>query len=262
VDALSAEGGYLVTSPELAMKQMLVGGFPRIYQLATCFRRDESGSLHQPEFTMLEWYRSFCDLTQILEDTEAIIWAMAASLGLQSTLIVRGRAINLERPFPRLTVEQAFQRYVGDVDVVRLAKTEPSRYFELLVSHIEPALAQYDRPVFLTRYPASQAALARRCPDDPRVSERAELYLAGIELCNAYGELSCAVEQRHRFEVELEARRAEGRTEYPLDEPFLRALDEGMPPSAGNALGLDRLMMLLLGQNRIADTIAFPRQPR
>jgi lysyl-tRNA synthetase class 2 len=242
------------------MKRLLVGGLPRLYQLATCFRRDESGPLHELEFTMLEWYRSFCDLPQILDDTEAIITTLAEALGLGAGVDVGGRTIRLERPFLRLTMEEAFRRYVGEIDVVRLAETDPSRYFELLVTHVEPALAAFDRPVFLTRYPASQAALARRCPDDSRVAERAELYFAGVELCNAYGELSDAAEQRQRFEAELEERRAQGLTQYPLDEAFLRALEEGMPPSAGNALGLDRLLMLLLGQTSIGETLAFSRR--
>jgi lysyl-tRNA synthetase class 2 len=259
VDALSAELGYLVTSPELHMKRLLVGGMPRIYQLATCFRRDERGRHHQPEFTMLEWYRAFCDLPQVLKDTESIILALMTSLELGETLTVRGRTISFERPFLRMAVADAFRRYVGDVDVARIAQFEPERYFELLVDRVEPALAESERPVFLTRYPASQAALSRRCFDDPRFGERAELYVAGIELCNAYGELNDAVEQRRRFEEELTSRRTEGKTEYPLDEPFLQALVEGMPPSAGNALGLDRLMMLLQGQDSIAETIAFPR---
>jgi lysyl-tRNA synthetase class 2 len=259
VDAISAEGGYLVTSPELAMKRLLVGGMPRIYQLAVCFRRDEHGPIHQREFTMLEWYRAFCDLPQVLADTETLIVALAEQLGMSESLVVRGRRISLKRPFLRISVDDAFRRYAGVDDVSLLAERDPSKYFELLVSHVEPALAKLDQPVFLTRYPASQAALSRRCSDDPRFAERAELYVAGIELCNAYGELSSPEEQRRRFEEEVASRRAQGQPEYPLDERFLGALFEGMPQSAGNALGLDRLMMLLLEQPSIAETLAFPQ---
>jgi lysyl-tRNA synthetase class 2 len=258
VDAITAEGGYLVTSPELAMKRLLVGGMPRIYQFAICFRRDEHGPIHQREFTMLEWYRAFCDLPQILEDTETLIVALAEQLGLASSLVVGQSRISLERPFLRISVDDAFRQYAGVDDVSRLAERDPSKYFELLVSRVEPALAKLDKPVFLTRYPATQAALSRRCRDDARFAERAELYVAGVELCNAYGELSSAEEQRQRFEEEIATRRAHGQPEYPLDEGFLTALSEGMPQSAGNALGLDRLMMLLLGRPSIADTLAFP----
>jgi lysyl-tRNA synthetase class 2 len=259
VDALTAEGGYLVTSPELHMKRLLVGGLPRVYQLATCFRRDELGPHHQPEFTMLEWYRGFCDLAQIMDDTEALIVCLAEALGLGGAVTVAGRVIRLARPFLRLSVEDAFRVHAGVLDVHTLAAQQPEHYFDLMVGRVEPALAAYDCPVFLTRYPASQAALARLCPDDPRAAERSELYLAGVELCNAYGELSDATEQRTRFEAELEVRLASGKTTYPLDLAFLNALDEGMPPSAGNALGLDRLFQLLLGQSSIAEAIAFPR---
>jgi lysyl-tRNA synthetase class 2 len=256
VDALGAEGGYLVTSPELHMKRLLVGGVPRSFQLATCFRRDESGPLHRAEFTMLEWYRAFADLAQLLDDTESLVVHLAEHLGLRE-LTVRGRRVALTRPFLRISVDEAFQRYAGERDVYRLAERDPTKYFELMVGAIEPALAQCERPVFLTRYPASQAALARLCPDEPRAAERSELYVGGVELCNGYGELSDPVEQRRRFTAELEERRASGRTEYPLDEAFLTALEEGMPPSAGNALGFDRLVMLLLGQSEIERTVAF-----
>jgi lysyl-tRNA synthetase class 2 len=260
VDAVRAEDGFLVTSPELHMKRLLVGGLPRLYQLATCFRREELGPRHQPEFTMLEWYRAFSELSVVLDDTESIVLRAANALGLGDSLDFSGRTFRLRPPFRRLSVEAAFRRYAGVDDVYTLAERSPDRYFELMVDRVEPGLSEWDEPVFLTRYPASQAALARICPDEPRAAERSELFLGGIELCNAYGELSDATEQRRRFEAELVARQATSRPVYPLDEAFLSALEEGLPPSAGNALGFDRLMQVLLNRSDIADTMAFPRQ--
>src|SRR5690606_6132495 len=143
-------------------------------------------------------------------------------------------------------------------DVADLAASDEARYFELLVSRVEPALARLDRPVFLHDYPLTQAALARPCPDDPRFAERFELYAGGIELANGYGELTDPVEQRRRFVAERRRRQAEKRPVYPLNERFLAALVEGMPPSGGNALGVDRLIALALGAPDIRAVIAFP----
>ncbi len=259
VDPVVAEGGWLVTSPELCMKRLLVGGLPRIYQFAKCFRRGELGPRHEPEFTMLEWYRAFSDLDQILEDTECIVLAAAAAIGAGAGIAPGGHKIRLERPFLRLTVAEAFQRHAGVSNVDELARNDRQRYFQLFVDHVEPNLASYDRPVFLHAYPAAEAALARLDPDDPRWAKRAELYIAGVELCNGYSELSSAVEQRARFQAELARRVAESNPVYPLDERFLGALEQGMPPSAGNALGFDRLMMVLHGAASIQDVVAFPR---
>lgn len=259
VDPIAAEGGWLVTSPELCMKRLLVGGMPRIFQFAKCFRRDERGPRHEPEFTMLEWYRAFSDLDQILDDTEALVLAAAAAVGAGPYIDYQNRRVRLQRPFERLTVAEAFRRHAGISNVEVLAREDRPRYFQLFVDRVEPSLADYERPVFLHAYPASEAALARLQADDPRWAERAELYIAGVELCNGYGELSSADDQRARFTAELARRAAEGAPLYPLDEPFLNALEQGMPPSAGNALGFDRLLMLLLGASTLEQVMAFPR---
>lgn len=259
VDPVAAEDNWLVTSPELCMKRLIVGGVPRIFQFARCFRRDELGPRHEPEFTMLEWYRAYSDLSRVLEDTEAVVVAAANALGTGSALQVQGRTVRLERPFLRLSVAEAFHRHANEPDVAELASRDRSAYFQTFVDRVEPALAEYDRPVFLYNYPASEAALARLCPDDLRWAERAELYLGGLELCNGYSELSSATEQRARFEAELDRRKAQGTPTYPLDERFLTALSRGMPPSAGNALGFDRLLMVLLGARSIQEVISFPR---
>jgi elongation factor P--(R)-beta-lysine ligase len=252
VDAIEASEKYLITSPELDMKRLLVGGMPRIFQLARVARADELGPLHAPEFTMLEWYRAFADLEAVLRDTEELVRSVVRGLAGEDDVFVLGtRKVNVGKAFERVTVREAFQRYAGIKDAAKLAARDEDRYFELLVSKVEPALAELPRPVFLTHYPISQAALSRPHADDPSVAERAELYFGGVELCNAYGELTDAVEQRRRFVDEAERRHALGRRVYPLDEAFLAALSEGMPPSAGNALGFDRLLMVATNRSQI-----------
>jgi elongation factor P--(R)-beta-lysine ligase len=252
VDAIAASGQYLITSPELEMKRLLVGGLPRIFQLARVARADEKGPLHAPEFTLLEWYRAFSGLEDVLRDTEELVRTVVRSLaGADEVFVLGQRKVNVKKPFERLTVREAFARYAGVKDAARLAARDEDRYFELLVSRVEPALAQHPRPVFLTHYPISQAALSRPHADDPTVAERAELYFGGVELCNAYGELTDPLEQRRRFVAEAKRRKALKRPVYPLDEPFLASLVEGMPPSAGNALGFERLVMVATNRSSI-----------
>lgn len=252
VDAVPAGSGYFITSPELEMKRLLVGGLPRIFQLARVARADEEGPLHAPEFTLLEWYRAFAELDDVLTDTEELVRRVVRELrGEDQVFVLGSRKVDVGPPFERITVREAFAEYAGVKDAARLAARDEDRYFELLVSRVEPALAARPRPVFLTRYPISQAALSRPCADDPSVAERAELYFGGVELCNAYGELTDAVEQRRRMRRDAERRKAEKRPVYPLDEAFLAALVEGMPPSAGNALGFERLVMVASNRSSI-----------
>ncbi|RYE81962.1 MAG: EF-P lysine aminoacylase GenX, partial [Myxococcales bacterium] len=170
------------------------------------------------------------------------------------------RRIDLGAPFVRVTVADAFAAHagVGPDELVRLAAHDEDTYFGHLVERIEPALAALDRPVFLTDYPASQASLARRSPADPRFAERFELYVAGVELCNGFGELTDPAEQRARFEADQAERQRRGLPVYPIDERFVQALVEGMPPSGGNALGVDRLVALVTGAASIGQVQAFP----
>ncbi len=260
VDAFSASDGYLITSPELEMKRLLVGGVPRQFQFARVSRRDEVGTLHEPEFTLLEWYRAFSGISEVQQDTEALVAAVAAALrGRPELLTPDGRRIDVTPPFERVRVADAFREHAGINDVVDLAASDEARYFELMVSLVEPALARLDRAVFLEGYPISQAALARPEPADPNFAERFELYVGGVELCNGYGELTAAAEQRRRFLLERAVREETGRSVYPLPERFLSALEEGMPPSGGNALGVDRLVQLALGARTLQEVIAFPR---
>lgn len=256
----AARPAYLITSPEYQMKRLLAGGVARCFQLARCFRRGEVGDRHNPEFTMLEWYRAFAGVDEVMADTEAIVQRVASALGSDGAIAVSGRTVSLEAPFPRIAVGDAFARFAGVPadDAIALASNDEERFFRLLVDAVEPAIATLPHPVFLVDFPAPLASLARLKPDDPRVCERFELYVAGVELCNGFGELTCPVEQRARFLADQAARAREGKPIYPIDERFLDALEEGMPPAAGNALGVDRLVALCLGAASIGDVLTFP----
>jgi len=236
-----------------------VGGLSRIFQLAHCFRAGEIGPLHEPEFSMLEWYRAFAGQEEMIRDIEEIVERVVRTLaGVPRLRLADGERVEVRRPFERLSVREAFRIHAGIRDASDLAGQHPERYFELLVDKIEPALAKAPRPVFLTDYPISQAALARPKPGDPAVAERFELYLAGVELSNGYVELTDAREQRRRFSEERRVRRSSRRPVYAIDERFIDALEEGMPPATGNALGVDRLIALALGAAHISDVLAFP----
>jgi elongation factor P--(R)-beta-lysine ligase len=252
--------GYLVTSPEYQMKRLLAGGVPRAFQVCHAFRAGEVGERHNPEFTMLEWYRAFAGVDDVIADTEALVRHVAAALGRGDTLDVGDARVSLAAPFERLPVADAFARFAGVAaeEALDLAVHDEDRFFRLLVEVVEPALARAPLPVFLVDYPAPFASLARLSARDPRVAERFELYVAGVELCNGFGELTDPVEQRARLLRDQAERRRLGKAVYPIDERFLAALEEGMPPSAGNALGLDRLIAVCLGTPRIADVLAFP----
>jgi lysyl-tRNA synthetase class 2 len=261
VEAIPSGELYLITSPEHHMKRLLAGGLPRIYQIAHCHRGEELGTLHESEFSMLEFYRAFADMAHVMGDTEELVARVVRALsGKKQVALETGERVSVTPPFERLTVREAFRRYAGVPDAVELALQDQTRYFELFVSQLEPALASHRRPVFLTDYPLSEAALARPSPQDPSVCERFELYLAGVELCNGYGELTDAAELERRIAAERRRRRASGARAYPADRALVAALREGLPPCAGNALGLDRLIALALGEREIARVIAFPQR--
>jgi lysyl-tRNA synthetase class 2 len=252
--------GYLITSPEYQMKRLLAGGVPRCFQLCACFREGEVGSRHNPEFTMLEWYRAFTGVDAIIAETEALVREVARALGCGEALTVNGARVAMDAPFERLAVGDAFARYAGmpAEEAITLATRDEDAFYRILVETVEPALARAERPVFLLDYPAPFASLARLRESDPRVAERFELYVAGVELCNGFGELTDPVEQRARLERDQAERRRAGKPVYPIDERFLAALEEGMPPSAGNALGVERLVAVCLGHDRIGEVTAFP----
>jgi lysyl-tRNA synthetase class 2 len=244
---------YLITSPEHQMKRLLAGGLEHIYQFAKCFRNDELGERHQPEFTMLEWYRAYADVDAVMRDTEELVAEVACAIGGKPILHTSKGAIDVEPPWPRITVREAFARF-AQVDVNTI---EDAQFYQLLVDKVEPALADFGA-LFLTEYPARMASLARKKPGDETVAERFEAYVAGVELCNGFGELTDPDEQRTRLLADQAERTKLGKPVYPIDERFLTALAEGVPPSGGNALGFDRLVMLALGAPSIEDVIAIP----
>jgi len=258
LDALEVRGTraprFLHTSPEYHMKRLLAAGMPRIYQLCKVYRGEELGRLHEPEFTMLEWYRARTDFHAMMRDTEELAAAVARELSDTSVIVGERGAIDLAPPWERLTVNEAFERHAG----VRVSSLLPDEeaFYRTLIERVEPELGR-SRPTFLTHYPASMASLARLSPQDPLVAERFEAYVDGIELCNGFSELTDAAEQRARLEADLAQRERLGEPPYPIDERFLAALEHGMPESAGNALGVDRLLMLLLGQPDIGSVLAF-----
>lgn len=267
---------YLPTSPEFHMKRLLCRGAERIYQLARSFRNGETGDLHQPEFCMLEWYRAHADYTGIMNDTETMVAAAAGSVHDPPVIRIGDRSIDLSPPWERLTVAEAWERFTGinlkgcpshgdllaagrEIGVRNLRDTDPRDvlYFKIFLERIEPHLGR-DRPVILYEYPADMAALARLKPGDPSVALRFEVYIAGIELANAFDELTDPDVQLQRCRMAQEIQRESGREPFPVDTAFIGALQGGMPPAAGIALGVDRLIMLILGKSTIHDVIAFP----
>jgi lysyl-tRNA synthetase class 2 len=208
---------------------------------------------------LLEWYRAFAGIEAVLQDTQALVCELCGQFCGGTELVLPGGAhIDVTPPFEHLTLREAFRRFAGVADACELSLRDESAFFQTLVDAVEPGLAALGRPVFLYDFPASQAALARLKPGDPSVAERFELYVGGIELCNGYGELNDAQEQRARFERDQKLRLARGRSDPPLPSRFLAALEQGMPPAAGNALGMERLIMLLSGEPRIDRLYAFP----
>ncbi len=255
---------YLHTSPEFAMKRLLAAGSGCIYQIARVFRDGEAGSRHNPEFTLLEWYRVGFDHHRLMDEVAELVGMLLA-----------GR-LALAEP-ERLSYRQIFQHHLNldphratVADLAACAETrnisiptgmppdDPDPWLDLLLTHcVEPRLGS-GRLTFVHDYPASQAALARLRPDDPPVGERFELYINGIELANGFHELGDAVEQHRRFAQENAARRAAGLPIMPMDEHLLAALEFGLPDCAGVALGFDRLVMLATRKTSLAEVLAFP----
>lgn len=256
---------WLQTSPEFAMKRLLAAGSGPIYQIARAFRIDEAGRHHNPEFTLLEWYRPGFDHWQLIDEVEALLHSLGVAPSAR---------------FERLSYREAFMRHAGvdpfSAPLAILARVcadavpgglpaapdregMPARdyHLDLLMSHVVGPALGTDVPVVLYDFPASQAALARVRPDDPPVAERFELFWRGIELANGFHELSDAAEQRRRFVDDCRQRLDEGREAPPFDAELLNALEAGLPDCAGVALGLDRLLMLILGHEHLGDVLAF-----
>lgn len=285
------ERRFLQTSPELAMKRLLAQGLSPIFQVAAVFRDGDRSVVHAPEFRLLEWYRAHAPYTSLMVDCEQLLAALADAavplwregqgapddrLEPQPLPLPKGlRVLQAPAPWPRLTVDACLRSYAGfglaDVPTraALAAAIKPlglhhsasdswdELFFRVMVDRVEPALARLDTPVFVTEFPASQAALARLHPSRPEVAERFELYACGMELANAFGELTCAQQQRQRFVEARDARARASKRDYPLDEAFLTAL-ERMPDAAGIALGIERLLMLLLDASHIDQVSPIP----
>jgi lysyl-tRNA synthetase class 2 len=244
---------YLIPSPEINLKRLLAEGLDRIFQLGPVFRQKEHGHHHLPEFTMLEWYRTGADYRALMSDCEAIIEITARAVGWKGDSVTyKGRKININPPFPRITIKKVFEKYAGwtpgpapDLD----------RFNQDMVTKIEPNLPS-DRPVFLMDYPASCASLARLKISDTEVAERVELYAGGLEIANGFSELTDQEEQEARFRKEAGRRREQGLRAYPWPEEFILSLRK-LPKCAGMALGIDRLVMLLTNASNINQVVAF-----
>lgn len=266
---------FLTSSPEFAMKKLLAGGYENIFQISKSFRNQEGwSSRHNPEFTILEWYRVSADYTQIMADCENLFRFIAGRLGMDA-LNFRGQSIALDGPWERLTVAQSFRRYSGIDEATMLsqpkliakakekgynieaATTWEQAFNQIFLTEIEPQLGQ-GRPTILYEYPAEMAALSRKKAGDPRYAERFEFYIAGLELGNAFGELVDADEQLHRLQEDRQEKERLGRTLFDIDQDFISALRSGIPSCAGIAVGVDRLAMVFLDAQTIQEVLFFP----
>ena len=259
---------WLHSSPEFAMKKLLAGGVPRLFQFARVFRNAEGSALHHPEFTMLEWYRAGAGYETIMEDCAELL----AATGAQQ-LSWQDKSCDPRAAPERLTVAEAFDRHAGvDLlatvgDAAALSRLSGVKrhdgdswddvFFRIMFEKIEPHLG-VGRPTILSEYPISMAALARAKPDDGRVAERFELYACGVELANAFGELTDAAVQRARLKADMDEKERLYGVRWPVDEDFLAALEHGLPDCAGIALGFDRLVMLASGAEHIEDVLWLP----
>lgn len=252
ITPITSEGWFLSTSPELHMKRMLAAGYSRLYQFCHCFRKGERGHHHNPEFTMLEWYRSGGDYLQMVADTEQIVLTLAQKLKLGSPIKYQGQIIDLSVPWSRVTVREAFLKSAGWDPV---ANPDSLRFDTDLCDRVIPGFAN-DRPTVIMDYPAPMASLARLKPGEPRIAERAEIFIGGLEIANAYSELIDRREQEERFRLEITEIEAQHGREAELPRKFLDAM-AAMPECGGIALGVDRLVMLFCDAGSIDEVMPF-----
>lgn len=274
------ERRYLHTSPEFAMKKLLAAGLDRIYQISLVYRNRERSHTHHPEFSMLEWYRAGEPYTVLMDDCEKLLRACSRAAGAGNVLTWQGVKSDPFQPFERLSVQEAFLRYAetdllatisdplkpkpeglrgacGNLGIPTASDdTWEDLFFRIFLEKIEPKLG-VGRPTILFDYPVSMAALSRPKKDSPHLAERFEVYVCGLELANAFGELTDPVAQKKRFEADMEKKQRLYGERYPIDEDFLAALAE-MPEASGIALGVDRLVMLITGARHIDDVLWVP----
>ena len=257
---------YLHTSPELAMKKLLVAGENKIYQICHTYRDEPVSDTHAPEFTMLEWYRTHTDYRAMMRDTINIVRTCCRACGVKQ-LQHNERICDPFKKWQKITVAQAFKKYacvnLWAKDLRKEAEkigiecsdndTWEDIFFRIMLNCVEYKLGD-EVPTILCEYPTQLGALARTKPGNPKVCERFEVYACGVELCNAFSELTDAKEQRERFKANYRERKRIYGWDDPMDEDFLQALEYGMPEASGNALGVDRLIMLISGAEKLSDT--------
>jgi lysyl-tRNA synthetase class 2 len=250
--------GFLIMSPEFSIKKLLAAGIGNCFEITKCFRNEEEVSrLHNPEFTMLEWYRIQADYTDIMRDFEDLFVKIIGGdlpAGRQAKLTHQGVEYDITRPWPRFSFAEVFEKYAKK-DVLKVSDSD---FYKIYFNEIEPELLKLKKPYFLYDYPVSQASLARKKESDPRFAERFEVFLAGIELGNCFSELTDSVEQKKRFEEDKTLRRTQGKVDYPIDEDLIDALKSGLPKVSGIAVGVDRLVMLAVDAPTISETMFFP----
>jgi lysyl-tRNA synthetase class 2 len=247
-----SEGWFLAASPELHMKRLLAAGYERIFQFSRCFRKGERGRRHNPEFTMLEWYRAGAGYNHIVRDIEEMITAVADGLGFKGKIKYQRQVIDIKPPWPRVKVREAFLSAAGWDP---LAVNDSFRFDTDFVVKVLPSFSPV-RPTVLIDYPAWAASLARLKPGNPLAAERVEVFIGGLELANAYSELTDAVEQEKRFREAIDRIKKERGQTMPLPDKFLKALPR-LPECGGVALGVDRLVMLFCDVATIDDVMAF-----
>jgi lysyl-tRNA synthetase class 2 len=277
---------YLISSPEYAMKKLLTAGFPKIFQICRSYRKGETDNLHNPEFTILEWYRAHADYTVIMRDVENLFLYLLKKLQTPNSqfpisnlgknfLIYQNQKIDLSLPWPRLTVKNAFKKYAGinldkTLDRESMARVARAKdytvnrddrfediFFKIFLNEIEPNLGK-GKPTILMDWPIQMAALSRKKASDPRYAERFEVYIAGLELGNAFSELTDPIEQENRLKNEQKLRAKMKKEVYNIDKEFIQALKIGMPPSGGIAMGVDRIVMLFTDAKSIEEVLFFP----
>jgi lysyl-tRNA synthetase class 2 len=270
------EEHYLRIANELYLKRLIIGGFEKVYEVYKAFRNEDIDSTHSPEFTMVEWYQAYADYNDMMDLTEALITFIAKSLGIDK-LAYRGKSIELKAPFARVSIVDSINKKVGK-DVLKLSDDElfalaesrgirfdkgkrnrPHAYDRLFSVLVQPELLQ---PTFVIDFPKETSPLTRAKRGNPALVERFELYIAGIEMANSYSELQNPVIQKENFEYETAKMKAGDAEAEPLDMDFVEAMENGMPPTGGLGLGIDRLVMVFTDSASIKDVILFPMEKR
>jgi elongation factor P--(R)-beta-lysine ligase len=252
IKPFDSDGWFLCSSPELYMKRLLAAGYQNIYQMSHCFRKGESGRLHNPEFTLLEWYRAGATYENMIQDTEKLVMHIATGLGIGYTWKYQGKTMDLAPPWGRITLADLYRQLAGWDPV---ANPDPYRFDEDMATKVIPLLNPH-RIMVIKEYPAQMASLARLKPGQSAVAERAEIFAGQIELANGYSELTGRQEQERRFQSEIEAIKKEHGRTAPMPQKFLDSLPN-LPDCAGIALGMDRLVMLFCDAASIDEVMPF-----